>query len=166
MPTTSAALILTNDMRKLLIPGVFLASMMLAGCGSVDRIPFIHRIDVQQGNVITQEQIDQLKPGMSKRQVRFTLGTPMIADVFHQERWDYVYRMEPGKGEIEQHRVTLYFADDALARIEGDFRPNPQLELAATSKPSTTVVVPPQPRKASGVLTRIWNWMGFGKEDI
>jgi outer membrane protein assembly factor BamE len=166
MPATSAALILANDMRKLLIPGVFLASLTLAGCGSPDRIPFAHRIDVQQGNVIAQEQVDQLKPGMSKRQVRFTLGTPMIADVFNQDRWDYVYRMEPGKGEIEQHSITLFFVDDALTNIEGDFRPNPQPELAATSKPSTTVVVPPQPRKAPGILTRIWNWMGFGKEDI
>lgn len=164
MPTTSAVLKLTNDMRKLLIPCVFLASLTLTACA--DRIPFVHRIDVQQGNVITQEQVDQLKPGMSKRQVRFTLGTPMIADVFNADRWDYVYRMEPGKGEIEQHSLTLYFANDALTRIEGDFRPNPQPELAATSKPSTTVVVPPQPRKAPGILTQIWNWMGFGKEDI
>lgn len=152
-------------MRKLLIPGVLLASLTLAGCGSPDRIPFVHRIDVQQGNVISQEQVDQLKPGMSKRQARFTLGTPMIADVFNQDRSDYVYRMAPGRGEIEQHSITLHFVDDALTHTEGDFRPNPQPELAATSKPSTTVVVPPQPRKAPGVLTQIWNWMGFGKED-
>jgi outer membrane protein assembly factor BamE len=126
----------------------------------------VHRIDVQQGNVIPQEMIDQLKPGMSKRQVLFTLGSPMIMDVFHQERWDYIYRMEPGKGEIEQKHVSLYFKDDALTQIAGDYRPNPQPALAAASKPSTTVVVPPQERKARGVLTRIWQWMGFGKDEI
>lgn len=152
-------------MQKLLIPGVLIASL-LTGCGSVDKLPFVHRIDVQQGNIVTQEMVDQLKPGMTKRQVQFTLGSPMIVDVFHQERWDYLYRMTPGKGAIEQKRVTLHFKDDALVQIEGDYRPNPQPALAAASKPSTTVVVPPQERKARGILTRIWNWMGFGEDEI
>ena len=153
-------------MQKLLIPGVFIASLLLAGCGSVERVPFIHRIDVQQGNVITQEMVDQLKPGMSKRQVKFTLGSPMIADTFHQDRWDYLYYMRPGKGDIEQHHVTVTFKDDALIAISGDFRPNPQPALAATSKPSTTVVVPPQERKPRGLLTRLWNWIGLGEDEI
>lgn len=152
-------------MQKLLIPGVLIASL-LTGCGSVDKLPFVHRIDVQQGNIVTQEMVDQLKPGMTKRQVQFTLGSPMIVDVFHQERWDYLYRMTPGKGAIEQKRVTLHFKDDALVQIEGDYRPNPQPALAAASKPSTTVVVPPQERKARGIFTRIWNWMGFRKDEI
>lgn len=153
------------DMRKLLIPSVLIATL-LGGCGSVEKLPFVHRIDVQQGNVITQEMIDQLKPGMTKRQVRFTLGSPMLVDVFHQDRWDYVYRMEPGTGEVEQKRVSLYFKEDALMQITGDYRPNPQPALAAANKPSTTVVVPPQERKARGILTRVWNWMGFGKDEI
>ena len=88
-------------MQKLLISSVLIASF-LGGCGPVERVPFIHRIDVQQGNVITQEMVDRLTPGMSKRQARFTLGSPMVADLFHQDRWDYVYRMTPGKGEPEQ----------------------------------------------------------------
>ena len=150
-------------MQKLLIPAVLIASV-LSGCGSVDRVPFIHRVDVQQGNVITQEMVDQLKPGMSKRQARFTLGSPMVADLFHQDRWDYVYRMTPGKGDIEQKRITLYFRDDALVRIDGDYRPSAQ--PAAAAKPSVTVVVPPQERKPAGILTRIWNWIGFGQEEI
>lgn len=153
-------------MQKLLIPALVLASLLVAGCTSVDRIPFIHRIDVQQGNVITQQMVDQLKPGMSKRQARFTLGSPLLVDTFHQDRWDYLYRMEPGKGEIEQRRVTLYFKDDRLVRIDGDYRPHPQPELAATGPESTTVVVPPQERKARGILTRLWNWMGFGEDEI
>jgi len=152
-------------MRKLLIPGVFIATL-LSGCASVDKMPFVYRIDVQQGNVITQEAVDQLKPGMSKRQVKYTLGTPMIADAFHADRWDYVYRMEPGKGEVEQKHVTLRFKDDVLVGIDGDYRPNPQPALAAANKPSTTVVVPPQERDEGGVLTRLWHWMGFGEEDI
>lgn len=154
-----------TNMQKLLIPGVLIASL-LAGCGSVEKLPFVHRIDVQQGNIVTQEMVDQLKPGMSKRQVQFTLGSPMIVDVFHQDRWDYIYRMEPGKGETEQKHVSLHFKDDALVQIAGDYRPTPQPALTPASAPSTTVVVPPQERKARGILTRIWNWMGFGKDEI
>ena len=153
-------------MQKLLIPGVFIASLLLAGCTSVDRIPFVYRIDVQQGNVITQEMIDQLKPGMTKRQVKFTLGSPLITDTFHQDRWDFVYRMEPGKGDVVAEQVTLLFKEDALVSISGDYRPNPQPALAATIKPSTTVVVPYQERKPRGILTRLWRWMGFGKDDV
>lgn len=153
-------------MQKLLIPTLLLASLMTAGCTSVERVPFIHRIDVQQGNVITQDMVDQLQPGMTKRQVRFTLGSPMIVDVFHQDRWDYLYRMAPGKGEVEQKRVVLYFQDDQLAQISGDYRPNPQPALAPAGPESTTVVVPPQERKPRGILTRLWNWMGFGKDEI
>ena len=111
-------------MRKLLIPGVFLASLTLAGCGSVERIPFVHRIDVQQGNVITQEQIDQLKPGMTTRQVRFTLGTPMIVDVFHQDRWDYVYYLKRGKGsETQSRKLVVFFKDNRLERFDSDPMP-------------------------------------------
>ena len=152
-------------MQKLLIPAVFIASL-LSACGSVEKLSFVHRIDVQQGNIVTQEMVDQLKPGMTRRQVEFTLGSPMIVDVFHQDRWDYLYRMQPGKGAVEQKRVTLYFKNDALVQIAGDYRPNPQPALAPAAKPSTTVVVPPQERKARGILTRIWNWMGFGKDEI
>lgn len=150
-------------MQKLLIPAALIASLLLTACS---RIPFVHRIDVQQGNVITQEMVDQLRPGMSKRQVRFTLGTPLIVDVFHQDRWDYVYRLEPGKGQVEQQQLTLYFRDDKLSHTSGDFRPNPNATATSASKPSTTVVVPPQERKPRGILTRLWNWMGFGKEEI
>lgn len=151
-------------MRKLLIPSAIIATLLM-GCTSVDKIPFVHRIDIQQGNVITQETVDQLKPGMTKRQVRFTLGTPLISDVFHADRWDYVYRMEPGKGEIEQKRITVRFKGDALVGIEGDYKPNPQPALAAASKSSTSVVVPPQPRKARGILTRFWQWMTRSEDD-
>ena len=153
-------------MQKLLIPALVLASLLVTGCTSVERIPFIHRIDVQQGNVITQQMVDQLKPGMSKRQARFTLGSPLLVDTFHQDRWDFLYRMEPGKGEIEQQRVTLYFKDDQLVRIDGDYRPHPQPELAAAGPESTTVVVPPQKRKARGILTRMWNWWGVGEDEM
>ncbi len=153
-------------MQKLLISGALIASLLLTGCGSVERLPFVHRIDIQQGNVITQEMVDQLKPGMSKRQVRFSLGTPMISDVFHADRWDYVYRMDPNKGDIERQQVSLFFEDDVLVRIAGDYRPNLPSDLNAGNAPSQTIVVPPQPRKARGILTRLWHWIGFGEDEI
>jgi outer membrane protein assembly factor BamE len=93
-------------------------------------IPGVHKIDIQQGNVITQEMVDKLKPGMTKNQVKFVLGTPAIADAFHQNRWDYVYSLQPGGGERQQQRLTLFFDDDKLTRIEGDVKP-----AAAPSSP-------------------------------
>ncbi len=80
----------------------------------------IHRIDVQQGNIIKPEQIEQLKPGLSKRQVRFIMGSPMIQDPFHNERWDYVYTLQPGNvRKIEERQlVTVYFENDVLVKID------------------------------------------------
>jgi outer membrane protein assembly factor BamE len=78
-----------------------------------------YRPDVQQGNFISQEMVDQLRIGMTPAQVRFVLGTPLLTDVFHADRWDYPFRLKKGSGEIISSRVTVYFENDRLARIEG-----------------------------------------------
>lgn len=138
----------------------------MAGCARdpiVDRLPWVHRIEIQQGNVVTQEEINQLKPGISKRQVLFLLGTPMIADPFHANRWDYPYLLNPGsgKGEAVKEHVTLFFENDALTQIGGDYQP----ELSADDEPARkqgTVTVPPQKSVNQGILTRFWHWLGFG----
>lgn len=80
----------------------------------------IHRIDVQQGNIIKPELVDQLQPGISARQVRFIMGSPMIQDPFHPNRWDYVYTLQPGDiRKITEHmRVTVYFENDKLVKVE------------------------------------------------
>lgn len=99
------------------------ASLVLSGCSAAPEIPSLltpYRIDVRQGNHVTQEMVDQLKTGLGKEQVRFILGTPLLTDPFHAERWDYVYRFQPGRGEPEQRRLTVFFSDDKLARVEGD----------------------------------------------
>ena len=77
-------------MRRWLLP---LCLLVLSGCGFVPRIPGVspYRIDIQQGNYISQDMVGQLKPGMSKEQVRLTLGTPLLTDIFHADHWDYVY---------------------------------------------------------------------------
>jgi len=105
-------------MRNLLITLLVSATLTLTGCG------IVHKIDIQQGNIVTQEMIDKLKPGMSKRQVRFALGTPMITDTFHDDRWDYIYTMRKGGRIVEKSRVSLFFEDDELNRIEGDLKPS------------------------------------------
>lgn len=81
-----------------------------------------YRIDIQQGNVVTAEQYAQLKLGMSREQVRFVLGTPLLTDVFHDTRWDYLYRMEKGNTrEISSRGLSIYFnAAGKVSQIVAD----------------------------------------------
>lgn len=106
---------------KLLLSSLlFVGLAALAGCS----FPKVYKIDIQQGNVVTQDMIDQLKPGMTRRQVRFVMGNPLITDTFHANRWDYLYSLQPGKGKSRQERVSLIFDEnDKLASLSGDFRP-------------------------------------------
>jgi len=93
----------------------------VAGCSSVPRIVNEYKIDVQQGNVLTQEMVSQLRPGLTKDQVRFVLGTPVLMDMFHANRWDYVYRLQKGNGDIEIRKFSTFFdAGDKLIRVAGD----------------------------------------------
>ena len=107
-------------MRPLLC--LLLVLPTLGGCSAVIDFLKPYRIDVRQGNFVTQESVSQLKPGMSRDQVRFLLGTPLLNDVFHTDRWDYVYRLQPGKGEAQERRLTVVFEDGKLVRLEGDVR--------------------------------------------
>ena len=97
----------------------------LAACSNV-QMPDVasaitpYRIDIRQGNYITQEMVAQLKPGMTRDQVRFILGTPLVADIFHADRWDYIYRFKPGRGEVQQRRFTVFFEDQKLVLVAGD----------------------------------------------
>ena len=106
-------------MRSPLLP---LSLALLCGCSYVPRIPGVtpFRIEIQQGNFISQEMVAQLKPGMSKEQVRLALGTPLLTDVFHAERWDYVYWREQSDGKRESRKLVVYFDDGKLARLAGD----------------------------------------------
>ena len=99
-------------------------SAALSGCSATTLSDFVkpYRIDVRQGNYVTQDMVAQLKPGMTREQVRFVLGTPLVADVFHSDRWDYIYRFQPGKGEPQERRLAVVFEDGQLARLEGDVR--------------------------------------------
>jgi outer membrane protein assembly factor BamE len=78
-----------------------------------------YRPDIQQGNFVSQEMVAQLKEGMTQDQVIFLLGTPLLTDVFHADRWDYAFRMQKGNGEITSSRVTVHFKDKLVSSFEG-----------------------------------------------
>ncbi len=113
-------------MKRVLKNSVLLSLMsLLLACGNIGNMDFpgVYKISIPQGNIITQEMIDQLRPGMTKRQVIFVMGTPLVRDPFHQDRWDYVYNFQPGGGIRGQERVSVYFENDALINFTGDFVP-------------------------------------------
>ena len=116
-------------------------------------IPGVYRIDIQQGNVVEQQMRDRLEIGMERSKVRFIMGTPLLVDPFNQDRWDYVYRLRRGTGEEVSQRVSLYFADDRLARIEGDVGSEAIPE--ATAERVQTRVKVPRRQPPRGLLERL-----------
>lgn len=96
---------------------------LLAGCGVV------YKVDVYQGNLLDAESVEQLKPGLSKRQVLALLGSPSIADPFHQSRWDYVATISKRGSDTEVKNLSLQFDGDQLVSIEGDYFPERNVEL-------------------------------------
>lgn len=112
-----------------------LASALIISACSIPRLQFpgVYKVDIQQGNIITQEMIDNLRPGMTKRQVIFVMGTPLVRDPFHQDRWDYIYSYQPGGGIRGQEGVTMFFENDLLTHFTGDFKPTEESTAAATT---------------------------------
>jgi outer membrane protein assembly factor BamE len=118
---------------------LLLALPLLAACSSTPDITSMlspYRIDVRQGNYVDQDMVAKLRPGMTRDQVRFALGTPLVTDMFHADRWDYVYRFQPGKGEVQLRRLVVFFVDDKLARVGGDVVAETS-ETAATATATT-----------------------------
>lgn len=106
-------------MQKLLLVSVL--SILIAGCSG---FPGVFKFDIPQGNVVTQEMVDQLRPGMNQSQVRFIMGSPLITDTFHEGRWDYLYNKKSGDdGTVTRERITLTFKEGKLASLSGDYRP-------------------------------------------
>lgn len=110
-------------MRKLLL--IALLSAATAGCGILYKQP------IYQGNLIEKAAADQLQAGMSRQQVEALLGSPSIADPFHQDRWDYTTTQRTGRvGRTEVKNLTLWFEGDALAKWEGEYFPEQDEALA------------------------------------
>ena len=150
-------------MKTLLIYTLTILILSLTAC-SKDKIPGVYRIDIQQGNDITQDMINKLEPGMTKSQVSFVMGTPLIVDVFHPNRWDYLYSFQPGNGEREQRTITLYFDDEEmLESIQGDIRTVAREDLPQSERKDTNVVVPLSSQK-TGLWATMKRSVGLGDE--
>jgi len=95
----------------------------------------IYKLDIQQGNLLTKQLVDSLKPGMTKHQVTLVMGSPSVVSPFDQNRWDYVSTLRKGNGRMESKDLTLYFEGDSLVKIEGDyFAENPQELIKEATK--------------------------------
>lgn len=102
---------------------VSLCVLSLSGCNF---FPGVHKLNIQQGHIITPEMASQLRLGMTKRQVRFVLGNTLLPDSFNDNRWDYYYSLKRGDtGAFTQHLFTVYFEGDKLVKTEGDYLPGP-----------------------------------------
>ena len=110
------------------VSALIIISLILGACSfSNFKLPRVHRIAVQQGNVITQEMVDKLKPGMTRSQVAYIMGEPILRSTFDEGRWDYLYTIAvPGYFEQEM-RMSLFFEDDALSYFTGDLAPTAAL---------------------------------------
>lgn len=122
--------------------------LLLNACGAA------YRIDIQQGNLLTDKEIAELKPGMSKREVRYILGTPLVVDPFHQNRWDYFYSFDRRGQETVKRRITIVFEDEQMDRIEGDITDN---TLAAGDEEKGGTVITESQREEKGFFSRTWD---------
>lgn len=107
--------------------------LLIMGC-STFRFPGVHRITVQQGNVISQTMIDKLRPGMTKSQIRFILGNAVVDDSLDRDQWDYVYTIQVAGGEVLRRILILHFREERLSYFEGDFLPSENAELTTTEE--------------------------------
>ncbi|OGT81545.1 MAG: hypothetical protein A3H91_10755 [Gammaproteobacteria bacterium RIFCSPLOWO2_02_FULL_61_13] len=150
----------------LFAPALCLAILAFSGCSSEGdrKLPGVYRVDVQQGNVIEQEMIDKLRPGMDRNQVRFIMGTPAVADPFHADRWDYLFTNSKGGRTRQQRHVVLYFKDDKLTHMEGDVVPGERKPVDVMETRSESVDVPLE-RNKPGVFSRIFNALPFVGDD-
>ncbi len=166
-------------MRRLVILGLTLLlslALLTAGCARGNRadnphrssvlsnLPFVYKMTVQQGNIITEGMINQVELGMSPAQVRFLLGTPLLTDMFHTNRWDYVYTIRRGHEPMEIKRLTLWFEEDQLVSIEGFAQPDPGQALAEQEEEMVIIDVPDW-RDDRGIITRTLNAVGVDTEE-
>ncbi len=125
-------------MKKLL--ALSLLNFTLSGCSLfLDNLPYVYSPDIQQGNRIDQDMINQLRPNMTKKQVIYIMGSPMLVDYFHQDRWNYIYSAKLNGEEPVQKSLSIFFENDKVKSIQGDFKPNSKAVKKLTDQ---TVDVP------------------------
>jgi outer membrane protein assembly factor BamE len=150
-------------MKKILISIFIPFVLLIGGCSSWEDFSLVHVPDIEQGNILTPEMVALLEPGMTKRQVRFALGSPMLVDVFHDQRWDYLLSIKRRNEPIEIKHFSVYFEGDSLSRFGGDIQPAENIETAQEKR--EILVSVPDYEGDMGLLERFWRSLGFG-EDI
>jgi outer membrane protein assembly factor BamE len=140
--------------------------LILTGCSAegTRKLPGVYRIDIQQGNVIEQEMLDKLRPGMVKDQVHFIMGTPTIVDPFRVDRWEYIYTFSKGGNRRQQRHITIFFEEDKLAYLEGGVVKGIRKPPEEYRKERKTVDVPPR-RKKKGFMSKLANVLPFVGDD-
>lgn len=106
-----------------------------------------YRPDIQQGNFISKEMLAQVQVGQSRDQVKFILGTPLLTDIFHADRWDYPFYLARGNGELTSAKVVIFFKDDKVERFEGGNLPSEQEYIAQIAGPAKTKEAKEAPKK-------------------
>jgi outer membrane protein assembly factor BamE len=150
-------------MRKSFFSLSLLTSLILVSCSTIlNNLPGVYTLEIQQGNIIDQAMIDQLRPGMNKRQVLYIMGSPMLDDIFHKNRWDYLYSDQRDGGDRVQKQISLFFENDQIAGIQGDFRPSAAPVIKTSGE--TTVDVPKRDLEKT-LWEKITGLIGFDELD-
>jgi outer membrane protein assembly factor BamE len=149
-------------MKKILI-SILVLIPLLQGCSSWNELSLVHSPDIEQGNIITPEMVALLEPGMSERQVRFALGTPMLIDVFHEARWDYLLSIKRRNEAIEIKRFSVFFEAQRLTRYQGDIEAAENVESKQEKRELVANV--PDYDGDFGILQRLWYSLGLGEPD-
>lgn len=137
-----------------------LVGLSLTSCSTVlNNLPGVYTLEIQQGNIVEQPMVDQLRPGMNKRQVLYIMGSPMLTDVFHPERWDYIYYGEDDDKEKVQKKASLFFNKDQLVGIQGDMRPSGKPVVKPSGE--TTVDVPKRDLERT-LWEKVTGLLGYG----
>jgi outer membrane protein assembly factor BamE len=148
-------------MRNFIIIPLIFISILLSACGSAVPKMKPFKMEIQQGNVVTSKMLLQLRPGMTKSQVKFIMGTPLIIDSFHSNRWDYYYQMRQSGKVTEQRRVILDFEKELLTRVRGDVVPQgtPGAEAAQEGNTyASAKSVNPTPVKQQDIIDKLKFW--------
>ncbi len=160
-------------MRNIIFISLLAVMLLQTACSwapdlSYIGLPKVHKIDIQQGNVVEQVQINQLRSNMTKEQVTFIMGTPMLNDTFHANRWDYIFRFKPGYGEVEEKQATLYFNKaEKLINIKGTFRPGDEAEDTHNSTEIVTVpleIYEDDVSSTQGYWKKFWSFFAWTDE--
>jgi len=150
----------------------FFINFIATGCSTIDKagaivpnfledMSFAYQQDIQQGNVITQSQINRLLPSMSKQQVRYLLGTPMLVDTFHQNRWDFIYYFKERRKDPIKRIFSVFFDDNKLIKLTGDYAPQDKDEATEIKKNELVVSVPDYIPPNRGFIIRLLAFMGI-----